>query len=165
MKTQSETLKNFKKMATFQAQLNSIREEMNKYFPMAKKADLPLIMDPNMCWTILRPFMEHLEQEELWILDLDTRNRVLHMGQIYKGSMTSAMVRVGELFRHAIVQGAISIIVAHNHPSGDPTPSPDDISLTRGIVQAGKLLDITVLDHIIIGSDRFKSLKEGGLGF
>lgn len=74
-------------------------------------------------------------------------------------------MRVGELFRAAIRENAAAFIVAHNHPSGDPAPSPEDISVTRQIVQAGKLLDIAVLDHIIIGSGRFVSLKQRGLGF
>jgi len=72
---------------------------------------------------------------------------------------------VGEVFKEAIRRNAVSLIVAHNHPSGDPTPSPEDIALTRAIVQAGKLLDIDVLDHLVIGGQRFVSLKERGLGF
>jgi DNA repair protein RadC len=75
------------------------------------------------------------------------------------------MIRVGELFREAVKQNAASIIVAHNHPSGDPSPSPDDVAVTRMMVEAGKLLDIAVHDHIIIGYNRFVSLKERGLGF
>jgi DNA repair protein RadC len=74
-------------------------------------------------------------------------------------------VRVGELFKPAVRSNAAGIIVIHNHPSGDPTPSPDDIALTRAIVQAGKLLDVEVLDHLVIGRGRFVSLKERGLGF
>jgi DNA repair protein RadC len=74
-------------------------------------------------------------------------------------------VRVGELFKSAVRRNAASIIVAHNHPSGDPTPSPDDIAVTRAIVEAGKLLDIDVLDHLVIGGGKFVSLKQRGLGF
>ncbi len=72
---------------------------------------------------------------------------------------------MGELFRVAIRRNSAAVIILHNHPSGDPTPSPDDIALTRAIVQAGKLLDIEVLDHLVIGRGRFVSLKERGLGF
>jgi DNA repair protein RadC len=75
------------------------------------------------------------------------------------------MVRIGELFRPAIQRNAASIIVVHNHPSGDPTPSPEDVALTRGILQAGKLMDIELLDHLVIGQGRFVSMKEKGLGF
>jgi DNA repair protein RadC len=74
-------------------------------------------------------------------------------------------VRVGEVFREAIRENCLSIIVAHNHPSGDPTPSPDDIAVTRDMIQAGNLLDIEVLDHIVIGGGRWISMKQKRLGF
>ena len=96
---------------------------------------------------------------------LDTRNRVLSMPTLYVGSLNSSVVRVGELFRAAIRENAAALIVAHNHPSGDPSPSPEDVNVTRQLVRAGKLLDIDVLDHIVIGQQRFVSLKERGLGF
>lgn len=109
--------------------------------------------------------MSALEQEELRVLLLDTRNRVLQMETVYRGSVNSSQVRVGELFKAAIRRNATAIVVAHNHPSGDPTPSPDDVAVTRAMVQAGKLLDVDVLDHLIIGMGRFVSMKERGLGF
>ena len=109
--------------------------------------------------------MSALEQEELWVLILDTRNRVLALEKLYRGSLNSSMVRVGELFKSAIRRNAAAIIVFHNHPSGDPTPSPEDIALTRNITNAGKLLDIEVLDHIVLGANKFISLKDRGLGF
>ncbi len=96
---------------------------------------------------------------------LDTRNRVLDIVPVYRGSVNSSQVRIGELFKAAIRRNAASIVVIHNHPSGDPTPSPDDVAITRGIVQSGKLLDVDVLDHIVIGRGKFVSLKERGLGF
>jgi DNA repair protein RadC len=109
--------------------------------------------------------MSALEQEELRVLLLDIRNRVLDTVTVYRGSINSSQVRVGELFRTAIRRNAASIIVIHNHPSGDPTPSPDDVAVTRAMTQAGKLLDIEVLDHLVIGRGRFVSLKDRGLGF
>ena len=109
--------------------------------------------------------MMFLDQEHLRLILLDTRNRVLRTPTLYIGSLNTSVVRVGELFRAAIRENAAAFIVAHNHPSGDPAPSPEDISVTRQLVQAGKLLDIAVLDHIIIGSGRFVSLKQRGLGF
>jgi DNA repair protein RadC len=90
---------------------------------------------------------------------------MLNIEKLYVGSLNSSMVRVGELFRPAIQRNAASIIVVHNHPSGDPTPSPEDIALTKSIVQAGKLLDIELLDHLVIGQIKFVSMKERGLGF
>ena len=107
-----------------------------------------------------------LEQEYLKVMVLDTRNRVLDIVEVYRGSVNSSQVRVGEIFKPALQRMAPAIIVIHNHPSSDPTPSPDDVTVTRAIVQAGKLLDIACLDHIIIGgTGRFVSLKERGLGF
>ena len=109
--------------------------------------------------------MSALEQEYLKVMLLDSRNRVLDIVEVYHGSLNSSQVRVGELFKAAIRRNSASVIILHNHPSGDPTPSPDDIALTRAIVQAGKLLDIEVLDHLVIGRRQFVSLKERGLGF
>ncbi len=99
------------------------------------------------------------------VILLDVRNRVLQIHEVYRGSVSASQVRVGELFKEAIRRNAVNLIVVHNHPSGDPTPSPEDVALTRAIVQAGQLLDVTVLDHLIIGQGRYVSLKERGLGF
>lgn len=109
--------------------------------------------------------MAVLEQEHLRVILLDRRNRVLETVEVYKGSVNSSQVRVGELFKEAVRKNASALIVIHNHPSGDPTPSPDDVAVTRAIVQAGKLLDVEVLDHLVIGQGRWVSLKERGLGF
>ena len=109
--------------------------------------------------------MSLLEQEHLRIMLLDTKNRVLETRTVYQGSLNTSLIRVGELFREAIRANCASLIVLHNHPSGDPTPSPEDVAVTRQIVEAGKLLDVEVLDHLIIGRERFVSLKERGLGF
>ena len=109
--------------------------------------------------------MQGLMQEHLRVLLLDTRNRLITIETVYVGSLNLSLVRVGELFRAAIQRNAASLILAHNHPSGDPTPSPEDAALTRSVVQAGKLLDIEVLDHLVIGYGQFVSMKEKGLGF
>lgn len=109
--------------------------------------------------------MMFLEQEHLRVILLDTRNTVLATPTIYVGSLNTSVVRIGELFRAAIKENAAAVIVAHNHPSGDPSPSPEDVHVTRQLVKAGQLLDISVLDHLVIGHQRFVSLKERGLGF
>lgn len=109
--------------------------------------------------------MSALEQEHLRVILLDRRNRVLEIVEVYKGSVNSSQVRVGELFKDAIRINASALVVVHNHPSGDPTPSPDDVAVTRAIVQAGKLLDVDVLDHLVVGVGKWVSLKERGLGF
>ncbi len=129
--------------------------------PEAKKA----IHGPGDAADIVKYSMMALDHEELWVLLLDTKNQVISTEKLYKGSLNSSMVRIGELFKAAIQRNAASIIVVHNHPSGDPTPSPEDIYLTKALVQAGKLLDIEVLDHIVIGGSSHVSLKDKNLGF
>jgi DNA repair protein RadC len=114
---------------------------------------------------LVRYEMQGLIQEQLWVILLDTRNRKLWIDKVYTGSLNSSMVRVGELFREAIQRSAASIIMVHNHPSGDPAPSPEDAALTRAAVQVGKLMDIEVLDHLVIGQGTFVSMKEKGLSF
>jgi DNA repair protein RadC len=109
--------------------------------------------------------MSLLEVEHLRVLLLDTRNRVLDIVEVYSGSVNSSQVRVAEVFRPAIQRNSPAIICCHNHPSADPTPSPDDVAVTRAMAQAGKLLDISLLDHLVIGGSRWISLKERGLGF
>ncbi len=96
---------------------------------------------------------------------LDTRNRVIATPMIYRGSLNAASMRIGEVFKAAIRANSASLIVAHNHPSTDPSPSAEDIAVTHTLVQAGKLLDIQLIDHIIIAQNRFVSLKERGLVF
>jgi DNA repair protein RadC len=109
--------------------------------------------------------MGALEQEHMRLILLDSKNYVLDTPTMYIGSLNTSVIRVGELFREAIKQNCAAIIVVHNHPSGDPTPSPEDVAVTELISQAGQLLDIDVLDHLIIGQQRYVSLKERGLGF
>lgn len=109
--------------------------------------------------------MSALAQEELRVLLLNTRNHLIKIVTIYRGSLNSSQVRVGEFFRPAIKHNAAAVIAVHNHPSSDPSASPDDLALTRSLIKAGKLLDVGFLDHLIIGGNRFVSLKRRGLGF
>jgi DNA repair protein RadC len=109
--------------------------------------------------------MGELDQEHLRVACLDSKNRVQAIPTIYIGSLNTAVVRVGELFKEALRLNSASIILAHNHPSGDATPSPEDVLVTRQAVDAGALLDVGVLDHLIITKGRFTSLRERGLGF
>jgi DNA repair protein RadC len=131
----------------------------------AERNDVACIRCPADAAGLLMPAMGTLEQEEMRILLLDTKNRVIAIVTLYRGSTNTTLLRVGELFREAVRRNAVSIIVAHNHPSGDPTPSPEDVAVTRQIVEAGKLMDIQVMDHLVIGLNRWVSLKERGLGF
>lgn len=125
----------------------------------------PQITSPNDAANFLLLEMSHLEQEHLRTILLDTKNRIINSPTIYIGNVNSSIIRVGEVFREAVRENATALIVAHNHPSGDPTPSREDVQVTRSIVQAGKLLNIEVLDHLVIGQQRFVSLREQGLGF
>ena len=129
--------------------------------------DRTQVRSPADAANLLMSEMMTLEQEHLKIVLLDTKNRVMRITTLYVGSLNTTMIRVGEVFREAIRANAAAIIVAHNHPSTDPTPSPEDVAVTRQIVEAGKLIDIDVLDHIVIGgaAGRWVSLKERGLGF
>ncbi|TFG48082.1 MAG: JAB domain-containing protein [Anaerolineales bacterium] len=127
--------------------------------------DKAIVSSPEDAADLVQFEMSALEQEQLRVILLNTRNHVLAVKTIYQGSLNSSLVRVGELFRPAIRENAAALIVIHNHPSGDPSPSPDDVTITKAIISAGKLLDIQVLDHLIIGQGRFISLNRRGLGF
>lgn len=109
--------------------------------------------------------MSLLEKEELRVVVLDTKHRVLRIERLYEGSVNQAQVRIAEVFKTAIKLNAVAIIVVHNHPSGDPTPSSADVSLTAELERAGQLLDIDVLDHLVIGRGSHVSLRRLGLGF
>lgn len=139
--------------------------ELGRRISRESVREKPGIHSPRDAADLLMYELSGLDHEELWVLLLDTRNCLIHDFALYKGSLNASTVRVGELFKAAIQRNAAAIILAHNHPSGDPNPSPEDATLTRAAVQAGKLLDVSVLDHIVIGAGRFVSMKERGLGF
>lgn len=125
----------------------------------------PQITQPGDVARLLMLEMAYLAQEQLRVICLDTKNHVIAQQTVYQGTINSSAVRAAEVFRPAITRACLSIVVVHNHPSGDPTPSPEDIRTTEQLRQAGQLLDIELLDHIIIGRHQFVSLKERGLGF
>lgn len=124
----------------------------------------PVLSNPQEAAAYLHD-LAHAETEHLRVVLLDTRNRPLRKVDVYQGSVNTSLIRVGEVFREAVRANAASVIVAHNHPSGDPTPSPEDVAVTRAIVEAGRLLDIDVLDHLVLSSTGYVSLKARGLGF
>lgn len=109
--------------------------------------------------------MAALEREELRVLLLNTKNAVMRQTTVYLGNVSAAVVRVGELFRDAVRVHAAGVIIVHNHPSGDPEPSADDLHLTAESVAAGRLLDIPVLDHVILARDGYVSLRDRGIAF
>lgn len=102
-------------------------------------------------------------EENLWLLTLDAKNNITGIFTVSTGSLNASIVHPREVFKRAVLQNAASIIICHNHPSGDPTPSPEDISTTKRIYNAGQILGIELLDHIIIGDNRYTSLKERGI--
>lgn len=153
-----------RKVARTLSAIRKLHEELNADL-YTHPTERPAIHSPADAFHLLVPFIGMLDHEELWVLNLDVRNRVMNLTKLYVGSVNMSQVRVGEVFRQAICDNSPAMIVAHNHPSGDPSPSPDDVSVTRALVQAGRLLDIEVLDHLIVASGRYVSLKERGLGF
>ena len=139
--------------------------ELGRRMLLSSPEDRFLVRSPSDVAQLLMSEMAHLQQEHFQVLYLDTRNRLLGSETVYVGSLNASHIRVAEVFRDAVKRSCAAIIVAHNHPSGDPTPSPEDVEVTRQLVAAGNLLDIEVLDHLIIGQQRFVSLRERGLGF
>ncbi|CAA9570009.1 MAG: UPF0758 family protein [uncultured Thermomicrobiales bacterium] len=123
------------------------------------------ISSPEDIVVLISSEMAALDQEELRVILLNTKNEVLRVVTVYRGSVNAAQIRVAEVFKEAVRHNAPSLVIAHNHPSGDPTPSSDDVAVTRELVQAGRLLDIEVLDHLVIGDGRHVSLRRKGLGF
>jgi len=103
--------------------------------------------------------MVRLEQEELWVLLLDSRNHHLRTEQLYRGSLNSSSVRPAEIYKSGIRHNAAALIIVHNHPSGDPSPSPEDVQLTRMLIEAGQMLELPILDHIIVAERGFTSIK------
>jgi DNA repair proteins len=156
-------------------ELRVIREDSRPYVSCPNcqsRLELPTLA--GLTWLIRSPRdladrlmieMSGLEQEELRVVNLNTKNRVIQVSTVYVGNVSAALARVGELYRDAVRLNASSVILVHNHPSGDPTPSPDDLHLTAATLAAGRLLDIHLLDHLVIGQDAFVSLRDRGVSF
>jgi DNA repair protein RadC len=144
--------------------------ELGRRLAMWAPEEKPEITGPEGVYNLLRARMSRLEREEVRVILLNTKNRVQNVVELSAGSLNSSIVRPAEVFREAIRQQAAALVLVHNHPSGDPTPSAEDVSVTRKIVSVGTELDIEVLDHIIIGQPSstgpaWVSLRERGLGF
>ena len=123
----------------------------------------PSINTPQDVHDLLGKEMSRLAQEQLRVLLLNIKSQVVGQRVIYQGNVNSSVIRAAEVLRPAVLEAVPSIIVSHNHPSSDPTPSPEDVHVTRDLAKAAKLLDIELLDHIVIGGKSFVSLKEKGL--
>jgi len=125
----------------------------------------PQMTSPADAARLLVPEMSLLESEQMRVLLLNTKNRLIATVMLYNGTVSACQIRVGEIFREAVRHNATSLILVHNHPSADPTPSPEDVAITREVVRAGQLLDVEVLDHLVIGGDTYTSLRERGVGW
>ena len=146
------------------ARIKAALELGQRLYAAERGAERYQIRAPQDAANILIPLIGHQEQEHFMLLFLDTRNRVTDREILYKGTLNTSLVRIAEVFRGAIRRSCAAIIVAHNHPSGDPSPSPEDIALTRRLVDTGKTVEVQVLDHVIVGGTRFVSLRERGVG-
>jgi DNA repair protein RadC len=136
--------------------------ELGRRAAAEEPIDRPRIQGPGDVYLRLGPRLRDVRQEEFHALLLDTRHRLLREVLVTRGTLDASLISPREVFRVAVVEGAAAIILAHNHPSGDPTPSPDDRAVTRQIAAAGRALGIPVLDHVVVGDGRFASLAEEG---
>lgn len=137
--------------------------EISKRFKSFQSGDVYKISQPKDAAELIMESMRHLKQECLKVIMLNTKNIVITIKDISVGSLNSSIVHPREVFCEAIKRSSASIIISHNHPSGDPAPSSEDISLTHRIKECGKLIGIELLDHIIIGNGCYVSLKEKGI--
>jgi DNA repair protein RadC len=131
----------------------------------AQPADRPRVNTPEDIAKLYMAEMSAFDREHMRIVLMNTKNEVLGFEDLYTGSVNAALVRPAEVFASAVRRNLPSVVVIHNHPSGDPAPSEEDIRITRQLVEAGKVLDIEVVDHVVIGQGRFASMREKRLGF
>ncbi|SFJ10572.1 DNA repair protein RadC [Paenibacillus sp. UNC496MF] len=136
--------------------------ELGRRIARSRQGELPTIRKPADAANLMMEELRYLKQEHFVCLYLNTKNQVILTETLSVGTLNATLVHPREVFRAAIKCSSSSLICLHNHPSGDPTPSPEDISLTRRLAEAGELVGIDVLDHLVIGDNRFISLKEQG---
>jgi DNA repair protein RadC len=137
--------------------------ELGRRIARSRMSDAPTIREPKHAAELIMEDMRYLKQEHFVSIFLNTKNQVLGVETLSVGSLNASIVHPREVFRAAIRRSSAAIICAHNHPSGDPTPSREDIHITERLAEAGRIIGIDVLDHLIIGDQKFVSLKEQGL--
>lgn len=130
---------------------------------LAAERDGAVLDTPGAAARVLAPHLAHRDREALVVAMVDRKQRLIAVAPIYVGNVAGTSVRIGELFTEALRRNAVGIVLAHNHPSGDPEPSADDLRTTRDAAAAGRLLGVSVVDHLIIGSGRHVSLRERGV--
>ncbi len=139
--------------------------ELGRRMTSLRDDDRVTIGGPRDIANLMMAEMSTLDREHLRVVLLNTKNHVQGVQRLYVGSVNSAVVRPAEVFAEAIRRTCPAIAIVHNHPSGDPTPSPEDIAMTERLVEAGRLLEIEIIDHVVIGQQRFVSMREKKLGF
>ena len=139
--------------------------QLAKNLSEVKLPEREVVKCPDDVFKLVKDEMGFLEQEELRVVLLNNRNQVIKIERIYTGNINTAVIRIADIFKLAIRENSTNLVVVHNHPSGDPTPSQEDVNVTKQFIEAGKLLGIEILDHLVIGQQQFVSLKEKGLGF
>jgi DNA repair protein RadC len=139
--------------------------ELGRRTQVATRLDRLQIRSPADAALLLLGEMGALDQEQLRVVLLDTRNRVIAVETVYVGSLNAILVRPAEVFREAVRRNACAVIVVHNHPSGSAEESVEDVATTKSLIAAGQLLDIPLLDHLIVAQGQWTSLKEKGLAF
>lgn len=145
------------------AQLKAAFELSSRLGGYAEVQDKPIVKTPEDVASLVKGRLGGKKKEHFLALLLDTRNRLIKIAEISVGSLDASIVHPREVYKEAISASAASVVFVHNHPSGDPTASEDDIKLTKGLAEAGEILGIEVLDHIIIGDKKYLSLKREGL--
>lgn len=137
--------------------------EWGKELVRQSPPDKNAMTHPDRVFAHMRPLLEGKLQEELWVLLLDVQQQIISKEMVYKGTVDAATVRIAELLRPAVIAGAPKMVLVHNHPSGNPTPSPGDIRVTTRANTSAKMLEIELQDHVIVGKDHFISMKLAGL--
>jgi len=136
--------------------------ELGKRLHQERYLENVTLTTPQAVYGFLKADLEMLTQEMFYALYLNTKGRLIKKQLLFMGSLSSAIVHPREVFKHAVTVSAASIIIVHNHPSGDPTPSPSDIDITETMVETGRLMGIDVMDHIVIGQGKYYSFREHG---
>ena len=158
-KSESELSKSIKGLSEAKAQTIIAAFELGRRMA-AYTEEKPQIGSPADVARLMMPFLRDLQKEELHVLCLDTKNNVTKQRRIFEGSLNASIIHAREVFKFAIESSAASILLVHNHPSGDPAPSPEDIAATKELKKGGELLQIKVTDHIIIGDGCYISMRE-----
>ena len=137
--------------------------ELGRRVAAAPAAERPVIRTPDDAAAVVMENFRHLDREHFGVLVLNTKHQVLAHERVSVGTLNSSSVHPREVFKNAVRRNAAALVLVHNHPSGDPTPSRQDIELTRRLVEAGQIMGIEILDHIIVGDNKYTSFKAEGL--